>query len=318
MDMLGCMRMFVAVVDQGGFAAAGRQLDVSPPVVTRLVAELEQHLGVRLLQRSTRRLALTEAGARYLAQVRELLLQFDEVEASVRADAVVPRGVLRVLAPPSFLSVFLAQQLPNFLQRYPEISVDVSHGFADGADAGHDISVLFKPELPDGDFIAHRLASAHPLLCAAPAYLRRHGMPSHPEQLARHRCIVVNASHAMRRWTLQRRAVPDEQCQLEPPAVLAAPMVDPLLRGAIEGLGIASLPSFAVAPALRSGQLQRVLPDWLAPAFGVYAALPSRKHLPARTRVFLDFLRQHFGSGETDPWLAQLECEPGAGDAGAL
>lgn len=296
----------MAVVDQGGFAAAGRSLDMSPPVVTRLMSELEAHLGARLLQRSTRRVALTETGAAYLAQVREVLLQLQDAEALARASSSEAKGVLRLLTPPAFSSYLLAQLLPSFMQRYPDVSVDVNHGFTEVADTAYDISVLFAAELPSGDFIAHRLARPHLLLCAAPDYLRRHGMPAHPQELAQHRCIVVNAAKALQQWRLQGPG--GESFSLEPRPVLAAPMMDPLLRASLEGLGIAALPSFVVEQALASGQLCQVLPQWLMKCFGIYAAVPTRKLMPARTRVFLDFLRQHFEADSEDPWLARIEA----------
>lgn len=303
--MLNCIKVFVAVVDQGGFAAAARSLDMSPPVVTRLVSELETHLGARLLQRSTRRIALTETGAAYLGQVREVLQQIEEAEAQARASSSEAKGLLRLLTPPAFSSYLLAQLLPSFLQRYPDVSVDVNHGFTEVADNAYDISVLFAADLPSGDFIAHRLARPHLLLCAAPDYLRRHGMPSHPQELARHRCILVNAAKALLHWRL--RGPGGETFSFEPRPVLAAPMMDPLLRASIEGLGIAALPSFVVEQALAAGQLCQVLPGWLMQCFGIYAALPTRKLMPARTRVFLDFLRQHFEADTEDPWLARIE-----------
>jgi len=303
--LLNCIKVFVAVVDRGGFAAAGRSLDMSPPVVTRLVSELEAHLGARLLQRSTRRVALTETGAAYLAQVREVLLQIEDAEAVARASSSEAKGTLRLLTPPSFSSYLLAQLLPSFMQRYPDVNVDVNHGFAEVADTAYDISVLFAAELPGGDFIAHRLARPHLLLCAAPDYLRRHGVPRHPQELAEHRCIVVNAAKALLHWRLQGPG--GASFSLEPRPVLAAPMMDPLLRASIEGLGIAALPSFVVEQALASGQLCQVLPGWLMQCFGIYAALPTRKLMPVRTRVFLDFLRQHFEADSEDPWLARIE-----------
>lgn len=291
MDTLGCIKVFVAVVDQGGFAAAGRALDLSPPVVTRMVSELEAKLGVRLLQRTTRRISLTEPGAAYLEQVREVLLQLEEAEAVATAHATEAKGVLRLLAPPSFSSYLLARHLPDFMRQYPEVRVDVSHGFADAADTGYDISILFASQPPDGDFVAHRLGRAEMGLYASPDYLRDHGEPAHPTELMRHRCIVVNAVQSMRAWQLRRG---EEVHTLTPPPVLAAPMVDPLLRAALSGLGVASLPTYVADSHLAAGELRRVLSDWEAKGFDIYAAVPTRKHMPARTRAVLDFLRQRF------------------------
>ncbi|MET0518704.1 MAG: LysR family transcriptional regulator [Burkholderiaceae bacterium] len=294
MDTLGCIKVFVAVVDQGGFAAAGRALDLSPPVVTRMVSELEAKLGVRLLQRTTRRISLTEPGAAYLERVREVLLQLEEAEAQAIAHSTEAKGVLRLLAPPSFSSYLLAWHLPDFMRQYPEVSVDVSHGFADAADTGYDISILFASQPPDGDFVAHLLGRMKMVLCAAPAYLAARGQPRHPDELLSHRCLVVNALQTTRHWQLSQGEL---RQQLTPPAVLATPMVDPLLRAALAGLGIAGLPDFVAGAGLAAGELQRVLPDWELKGFDIYAAVPTRKHMPARTRAVLDFLRQRFHGG---------------------
>jgi DNA-binding transcriptional LysR family regulator len=299
MDRLLSMRSFVRVVDEGSFAAAARALDAAPAAITRLVADLEAHLGTRLLHRSTRRLALTEAGEQYLLRTRQILADIDEAEALAGRSAVETSGRVRVLVSPSFSYHQLAKHLPRFFAAYPEVSLDLFNtGLLDMVDEAFDVSVLMaRGDLQHGDFIAQRLATSLVVLCAAPAYLARHGTPASVAELASHAALAINSVGAPHTLPLEA----DDGSGPHDPAeehtlrnVLTAQHADTVLAGAIAGLGIAILPSFMLEDALASGTLVRVLPGWHYTRLSLYAAVPTRKYVPARIRAFTEFLSATF------------------------
>ena len=191
MDQLRAMRVFARVVDDGSFAQAARSLDMAPPVVTRLLAELEQHLGARLLNRTTRRLSLTEVGEQYLDKVRSILAGVDEA-AELAADATrLPRGHLRLLCPPAIAVHQLSKHLPRFQAQFPQVTLEItSPGPVETVDEGYDLTIFTSREPPDGDFVARRLARTEVVVCAAPEYLDRLGRPEHPRDLVHHEAIV--------------------------------------------------------------------------------------------------------------------------------
>lgn len=306
MDRLAAMQTFVRVIDHGGFAAAARELNVSPAVVTRQIAELEAHLGVRLINRTTRRLALTDTGARYLAQVRQILTEVQEAEA-MAADAVnEPRGHLRVLAPPTLAVHQLARLLPRFLARHPQVTLELTVRAVDGPDAEHDVALVIATELPSaGRFVARPLARWEAVMCAAPAYLAARGVPLEPADLAQGHEMLLPASVPEAQF---RRSGPGGEWASVPlrRPLLATDHFDTLYAAALAGLGITPLPSYAAEEALRRGALQRVLPQWCVRSGLLYAALPTRQYLPARTRAWLDFLAETFGDATRDPWLSGI------------
>ncbi|MEK8051740.1 LysR family transcriptional regulator [Ideonella sp. DXS22W] len=320
MDQLRAMRVFVRVADEGGFAAAARALDLTPPVVTRLVAELEEQLGARLMQRTTRRLTLTDVGTEYLERARQILADVDEAAAAAGRDTREPRGHLRVLLPPALAVHQLAKLLPAFHARHPQVTVELhSPGPVETVDEGFDLTLLATRLPLQGDFVARRLARTEVILCAAPEYLARHGRPDHPTGLARHDTLLPPISELQQGIAFQRQRPGDagaggglETITVVPRRpLLTTHHTDTMYAGALHGLGVAGLPSFVIEDALLEGALERVLPAWRLFSLTIWAALPSRKHLPARTRVFLDFLLQAFGGEDRDPWLAAAGCETG-------
>jgi DNA-binding transcriptional LysR family regulator len=319
MDQLRAMRVFVRAVDEGSLAGAGRALDLAPAGVTRILAELEAHLNARLLHRTTRRLALTEAGERYLLSARRLLAELDDADAEAGAAATDARGTLRVMAPPAFAVHQLAPLLPLLHQRHPQLRLEMSaSGAVEAVDAHHDVSIVSLGAQPlQGDFIARPLAASTFVLCAAPVYLAHAGCPTEPEQLPGHAGLLPAVAAVRRELTLYRvkdassakRAGPDSVTLPEPQPLLATAQLELLLAAALAGTGIAGLPSFLAAPALREGRLQRVLPAWCGGRLTLHAAMPTRRHLPARTRAFVDLLVERFGGSlERDPWLE--DCLP--------
>lgn len=313
MDQLRAMKVFARVVDEGGFARAARALDLAPAVVTRTVADLEDRLGARLLNRTTRSLALTEVGEQYLEKVRAILLDVEEADALAGAAAREPRGHLRVLCPAAIAVHLLAPQLPRFHEAAPQVTVEITaRGPVDTVDDSFDISLFARRDPPEGDFIARRLARSEVIVCAAPAYLQRRGRPVHPDELLQHDTIVPPMASLQRGLLFVRgRGGPGaEQVTLKPArhATLGTLHTEVACAAARAGLGIAGLPSYVVAEALRRGEVERVLPDWRLFDFTLWAGLPSRRHLPARTRAFLDFLLAVFGGEDRDPWLEAAGC----------
>ena len=286
------MRVFQRVMDEGSFAAAARSLDLSAAVVTRLVADLEEHLAVRLLHRSTRKLALTDAGDTYLRRVRAILQDIDEADALASAHTGALSGTLRVQCQPVLATHVLAPLLAAFRQRYPQITVDlVVEAFVEPVIEEHDIALFAADADYDGDLIARKIIATQTIFVAAPAYLRRKGTPQVPEDLHRHDCLRLKGSQSRtRRWQLRHAQGDAPTLEIDPPAVLRSNHIDTLLRAALEGCGITMASVELIAPYLASGQLVHLLPEWITGELVMLAALPTRKFLPQRTRVFLDFL----------------------------
>ena len=313
MDRLHSMRVFARVIDEGSFAGAARQLNLSAAVVTRLVADLEDHLGARLINRTTRRLALTDIGELYLERVRQILTEVEEAEALASAATSEPRGPLRVLAPPAFAVHQIAKHLPRFRGLYPRVTLELAApGPVETVDENYDVSIIQVGTRPlDGDFVARLLAHSEVITCASPQYLDRHGRPSHPTDLVAHEAMVPTYA---REVTFHRGAADGEpggeSVTLAPgrPA-LSTIHSDTIYAAALAGMGISGLPSYVVEDALLEHALERVLPEWRVLTVRLYAAMPTRKYVPARTRAFIDFLVQTFGGREADPWLQAAQCE---------
>jgi DNA-binding transcriptional LysR family regulator len=317
MDPLRAMKVFIRVVDEGGFAKAARALDMAPPVVTRVIADLEARLGARLLNRTTRRIALTEVGEAYLERARQILVDVDEAEALASESTKDPRGTVRVLTTPALSVHQLAKHLPAFRRRYPQVSVEISApGAVDGIDEDFDLTLLVVRQPPDGEFVARRLARSEVILCAAPEYLDQRGRPQHPRDLVDHDALIPPISSLQRGLTFYSGLYGDDEPGGESftvvpssGAALRTTHVDTNYAAALHGLGIAGLPSMVVEDALVEHALERVLPGWRLFDLQIWAAMPSRKHVPARTRAFLDFLLEVFGGEDRDPWLAAAGCE---------
>jgi DNA-binding transcriptional LysR family regulator len=314
MDRLHAMRVFARAVDEGSFAAAARALDISPAVVTRLVADLEKHLGARLLNRTTRRLALTDIGQSYLARARQILAAVEDAESIASASTTEARGRLRVLCSPAFAVHQLAKRLAAFRALHPRVSVELTvPGPVETVDDSFDVTILTEGRQPlDGNFIARQLARSEVIACASPGYLDRRGRPLHPRELTGHETLVpsflrdVTFHHTAR--SPPGRVGESHTVAPDIPALRTA-HTDTLYTAALAGMGITGLPSFVAEGALLEHALERVLPGWHLFATTIYAGLPTREYIPARTRVFVDFLVQVFGGEDRDPWLLDSEGE---------
>lgn len=284
MDRLTSIEAFVRVADAGSFAGAARSWGRSRAVMSKYVSQLEEHLGVRLLHRTTRSVSLTDAGRVHVERCRQILTLLDESEAQLRADHVAPRGLLRVTAPPGFLSKYRQVVISDFLKRFPEVEleIDLTHRMVDLVEERIDVAIrLTRPG--DSSLIARRLAPAPLVLVASPTYLERAGVPSTPGDLAGHACLVDTNFRFRNRWPVGGVVV-----EVGGPARANSPL---LVRDlALDGLGIALTPALLVEEALADGTLVEVLPGEVDTDWSVWAVTSDRRHLPARARAFLDHL----------------------------
>lgn len=292
------MRVFQRVVDEGGFAAAARALDMSPAGVTRLISDLEEHLGVRLLQRTTRRLSLTQAGDAYLGKIRHILNDIDEAHATAQADTQEISGVLRILAPPVLATHILAPVVAEFKLRHPKVLLDVfvdSH--VEPPIEDFDLTLMGADASFNADIVARPIISTYGVFCASPRYLQRQGIPQSPAELVNHHCLrIKQPGNRSRTWQLITpnggKNGSDLTLEIAVDPAFLVNHSDTLLRATLDGAGISGLPLDLVAAYLKSGQLTRILSPWITGRFTLYAALPSRKFIPARTRAFLELLTE--------------------------
>jgi DNA-binding transcriptional LysR family regulator len=292
MDRLLSMRVFERVADEGGFAAAARALDMSAPVVTRLVADLEEHIGSRLLQRTTRRLALTDAGQTYLLRVRNILQDIDEADAVARSHTTEVAGLLRLHAPPVLASYVIAPLLAEFRRQHPKILIDIEVETCKVPPIeDYDITLLGTDDSFDADVVARKVIESDAILVASPDYLKRRGKPEVPEDLAHHECLRLKWMGSRPRvWHMWHPEHPEQGVEVDVQPMLLANHTDTLLRATLDGAGITSVSVNLVAAHLTRGELVRVLSPWITGRLAMYAALPSRKFIPHRTRIFLDYL----------------------------
>ena len=302
MDRLLSMRVFQQVANEGSFSGAARTLDLSAAVVTRLVVDLEEHLGTRLIQRTTRRMVLTEAGRLYLDRVNHILDAIDEAHALASAETDEVQGTLRVHAPPVLAVHVLAPLIAGFRCEYPKVVLDIDVDAPTNPSVEqYDITLMGAPSDFNGNVIARPVIDSCGILVASPAYLARKGTPRVPADLAAHdgARLRVTGSRSPG-WTLSLAAdpLPGQSPDSGGPRtvdatvnpVLWANHTDTLLRATLDGAGITSLPVELAAPHLGSQELVRVLPDWITGRFTLFAAMPSRRFVPRRTQVFLDYL----------------------------
>ncbi|MDH3473352.1 MAG: LysR family transcriptional regulator [Rhodospirillales bacterium] len=309
---LDAMALFARVVETGSFTGAAAQLGLSKSSASKQVGRLEARLGARLLNRTTRRLALTEAGQAFFEGCQRVVAEAAAAEQAVTQLAAAPRGVLRVNAPMSFGVLHVAPALPALLAACPELALDLTLNDrrVDLIEEGYDMAIRIGA-LGDSSLIARRLAPSHRVLCAAPSYLDQHGRPQAPEDLAKHDCLVYSYQSLGREWRLASSGGgpgggPDGERRVKIAGRLAVNNGDALLSAAVGGFGINFLPSFIAGEALRSGRLERLLPGWRdAEQSGVYAVYPAGRNLAPKVRVFIDFLAARFG--DTPYWDRGLD-----------
>jgi DNA-binding transcriptional LysR family regulator len=302
MDTVDGMRVFVRVAQRSGFATAARELRLSPAAVTKRIAALEARVGARLLDRTTRRVALTEAGRVYLERCLECLQAFDDAEASVSNLSAAPRGHLRISSPVE-LHRHVTPVIATFVRAYPDVTVDlrVSNRIVDLIEEGFDVALRAASTL-DGRYVARPLAAMSLGVYAAPSYLREHGRPRRPADLARHPALVFVEPRTTDALVFERGG---KQTRVDVVAAVTSNSGDVLREMAIAGVGIMpAVPSFLVHADVRDGRLEPLLREWtLLPRPKLWAVYPHRRFLPAKVRLFVDALRSTFGGNpDRDPW----------------
>lgn len=288
MNRLDAMHLFVRIVESGSFTAVAEQMGLARSVVTRQIAALEAHLGVKLMVRNTRRLSLTSAGSAYLEKCRVILDLVDAAEASVMEERLTPRGNVRIGLPLSFGLKVLSPLLLEFSTLYPDINLELD--FDDRRmnliEEGMDLSIRIAGQLEPGD-IVRKLSSCKLLTIASPDYLQKHGRPTHPSELINHDCLGYTLTASGSSWTYLingRYETVYINCRIK------ANNGDALTEAVAKGLGISRQPDFIVNDYLASGEVENILDEFATPDLGIYAILPSNRYVPHRVRVLLDFL----------------------------
>src|ERR1700674_4575783 len=295
------MRVFAKVVESASFTGAAARLGIFASMVSQHVKELEERLGARLLNRTTRKVSLTETGRAYYERCTRLLADLEETEQAVSDMHAAPRGELRVNATPTFGILHLAPAIADFTTRFPAISVELilSERIVDLIDEGFDLAV-WAGELPDSSLIARQLAPCRMVVCGAPSYFERHGRPRTPSDLTAHNCLTVsgNVLSYYRAWHLT--AADGTALNISPIGNLRTNSGAVLKVAALAGHGVVGLPPYLVGDALQSGRLVTVLDDCTAPPLALRALYPHNRHLSAKVRAFVDFLAARFG--REPPW----------------
>lgn len=296
MDLISAMRTYRQVVDSASFTAAAQALGLSKAAVSKQISDLEAHLGAALLHRTTRRLNVTEAGQLYFERCQRLLDELDTAEAEMRNLQAEPSGRLKISAPGNFGEAVLGPIICELQKRYPKITlqIELSNRFVDLLEEGFDAALRIRTTLPDSSLIARRLCPVDRVAVAAPAYLKKHGVPKHPRDLADHNCMIYTLSTSPYDWTFNTPSGPhtvrvngtiqSNNSQL---------LVDPLRAGS----GIALLPAFSVGADIQAGRLKRVLDQFPVDRHDLYVVYPHNRHLSPKVRVLVDLLIDWFADG---------------------
>jgi DNA-binding transcriptional LysR family regulator len=297
MDKLERLRAFAKVVQHGGLSAAARDMRLSRSAISKYMNDLEAELGVQLLVRTTRSASPTENGLAYYERVVTILADIEDADAAVSHLQAEPRGVLRANAPMSFGTMHLGRALADFMEKYPELKIQLvlSDELIDPVREGFDVTLRIA-DLPSSSLIARKISPAPRVICAAPAYLQRHGTPQHPNDLREHACLTYGYLATRNQWKLTG---PDGDHWIQIPWALCTNNAEVLRDAAVKGRGVALLPTFIAGADLRTGALTTVLTEYKAPELFVYAIYPQTKHLAVKVRVFIDFLVERFGGR---PW----------------
>lgn len=293
MDRIEAMRAFVTVVNEGTFTRAADRLDTSPQLVSKYVSQLETHLGVRLLNRTTRRIHLTEAGSHYCQRAQQVLSDIDDMENQLGDLQTEAQGLLRISAPVSFAIRHLGPLLSEFQRMHPAVGIDLqlNDRKVDIVEEGFDIALRIG-RLKSSSLIAKRLAPVRLVLCASPAYLEQYGTPRKPEDLSGHRYLRysymnMDPGHALQKWL--------QDNSRESTRGMVSNNGDILVEAAIAGTGIALQPTFITGAAIREGKLQVLLPEHEPEPMGLYAVYAHRQLLASKVRSFIDFIDGYFG-----------------------
>jgi DNA-binding transcriptional LysR family regulator len=296
MDRLTALNIFRHVVELGSFAEASRRLNLSPAAISKNVNELESYLGVRLMNRTTRTMSLTESGSFYYGRISHILDDLVDADDVITDLRQVPKGTLRVSAPVSVTLTSLSNQIPTFLDRYPELSLDLhlDDRRVNLIEEGFDMALRGTDKLEDSSLVARKLKVMKHAVCCAPSYLEKYGTPKSPEDLAKHNCIQFLLSDHATEWTFKKDglsvAIPIDGRY----KVGSSLAVRDALRN---GFGLSLIPLMYVKEDLKAGHLQTVLDDWTLNESILYAVYPSRRYVVSKVRAFIDFLIDEFDEG---------------------
>ena len=288
MDKLTSLRAFVKVVELGSFSEAGRSLRLSRSAISKYIADLERDLGVQLIHRTTRRVSPTENGQIYFERTLSVLAELDAADQAVAHLQSTPRGLLRVNAPMSFGTIRLGPLIADFMAQYPDLQIQLvlSDEHVDPVQGGLDVTLRIA-ELDSSSLLARKLADVDRVICASPAYFKKHGTPSHPDDLRNHQCLTYGFLSTGNQWKLSGA---DGDHWIAPPWTLCANNAEVLRDAAVKGRGIAVLPVFLAEDELKSGALVPCLGDYKPPQLSLYAIYPPTRHLSVKVRLFIDFL----------------------------
>jgi len=293
MDRFSAIHVFTQVVESGGFSRAAGRLGLSTTAVSRQVAELEAHLHTRLLNRTTRRLSLTESGQAFYGRAVQLLHDLQEAEQEASKATVVPRGTIRLTTSINFGMRHVAAAIAGFAERHPEVQFDVqlTDRVVDLVEEGFDLAIRVGGSGSE-NLVARKLGETRLVACAAPEYLRRHGSPERPEDLARHNCFTYEYASPRNQWRL--RGPDGREHAVRVSGTIHSNNGDLNTALAVRGVGVAFEPDFMVDDELRAGRLIALLPDYAVEPSPIYAVYPSRKHLSAKVRLFVEYLIERF------------------------
>ena len=302
MDKLDSLRAFVKVVELGSFSEAGRQLRLSRSAISKYVGDLEESLGVQLLNRTTRHASPTESGQTYFDRAMTILADIDAADQAVAQAQSSPRGLLRVNAPMSFGTLQLGPAVADFMAECPELQIQLvlSDDQVDPMQGGFDVTLRIA-DLESSSLIARKIVAIERAVCASPDYLKEHGTPKLPEDLRRHALLTYGFLLTGNQWKLTGK---DGDHWIQPSWTLCVNNAEVLRDAAVRGRGIALLPTFIAGDALRVGTLQRVLKPYKAPPLTLYAIYPPTRHLAVKVRLFIDFLVARFSG--VPSWDAKL------------
>jgi DNA-binding transcriptional LysR family regulator len=291
MDVFQAMRVFTRVVDAGTFTAAAQTLGLSTAQVSRQVSELESHLQARLLQRTTRRLGLTEVGSRYLERCRHILSELEDANAEAGGAYLMPRGRLRVHAITGFGTHLLAPLAARYSELYPEVNIELtlSQRHPDLLEEGQDVVITLARELPDSELVAQLLGTTCSVVCAAPSYLGQHGIPRTLDELSQHRCLRLLDPVFGDSWTFTDNGV---ERAIRLGETFQVNVAEAMAQAAGEGMGICVLPDLIAAKAFAQGRLVRLLAEYSLHERSIYALYPSRRFLDAKVRTWVEFLKE--------------------------
>jgi DNA-binding transcriptional LysR family regulator len=293
MDAIEGLPVFVRTVREGSFSAAARALDLTPSAVSKQIGRLEDRLSVRLFNRTTRRLSLTEEGAAFYERASRILADLEDAAEAVSSHKAMPRGRLRVTLPTAFGILHLLPALPTFAARHPQVTleIDLNDRFVNMIEEGFDLALRIG-EMQDSSLIGRRLAANRRVLAAAPAYLAERAAPRRPEDLGDHNCLIYTYRAQRHDWHLVNERGREKVVSVAGNLETNNPMM--LRAAALAGFGVVMLPLWIIGPDIREGRLTQVLPDWHWPDSAIQVVYPPGRHLSAKVRSFVDFLVEKF------------------------